>query len=347
MTVVGLLLATVATFSWHYSRSWAFRPKGAKQQPAARASEQPQAPAKGHRRRQAGTQADPPRVTAQAGAQSARAEAEAAPRKAGKAAKLTEKDEQKRHRSAEAQERAAQREVAAAVAVAGLAAQRAAAEARAAAEEQAAAADEERAASEQAAKEQAAAEQAAATVERAAAEFAARSERAAEDRHVGEAMARSMTSLQADEERRRATASLTSSAAVPDDPPRAYPSSRSPDGGPPGRAGRGGRGGRGVPRGGRGGRGQSGGVGRDGGAAGPSAQPVLALTDAGDITGRNYVPESTVGGETTCIVCMIHPKSHLAVPCGHQSACGTCAERMQCCPYCRAPVQQWVYARVV
>ena len=99
-------------------------------------------------------------------------------------------------------------------------------------------------------------------------------------------------------------------------------------------------------RGGRGGRGGSG-VGRDGGAVAPSAQPVLTLADAGDITGRNDVPESTIGGETTCIVCMVHPKSHLAVPCGHQSVCGICAERMQCCPYCRAPVQQWVHARVV
>ena len=96
-----------------------------------------------------------------------------------------------------------------------------------------------------------------------------------------------------------------------------------------------------MPRGGRGGRGGSG-VGRDGGAVAPSAQPVLTLADAGDITGRNDVPESTIGGETTCIVCMAHPKSHLAVPCGHQSVCGICAQRMQDCPYCRAPVQQWV-----
>ena len=152
-----------------------------------------------------------------------------------------------------------------------------------------------------------------------------------------------MASLPADDERRRATASA---AAAPDVPLPAYPSSRPPDGGGPGRAGRGGRGGRGVPRGGRGGRG-GGGVGQGSGAAAPSAQPVLTLADAGDITGRNDVPESTIGGETTCIVCMVHPKSHLAVPCGHQSMCGICAERMQCCPYCRAPVQQWVHARVV
>ena len=149
-----------------------------------------------------------------------------------------------------------------------------------------------------------------------------------------------MTSLQADEERRRTTAS---SAAAPAAPPPTCRSSRPANGGPS-RAGRGGgRGGRGVPGGGRGGSG----VGRDGGAAVPSAQPVLTLADAGDITGRIPVPESTIGGETTCIVCMAHPKSHIAVPCGHLCACGICAERMQDCPYCRAPVQQWMHARVV
>jgi len=88
-------------------------------------------------------------------------------------------------------------------------------------------------------------------------------------------------------------------------------------------------------------------------AAGPSevgaasAQLVLTLADVPDITGRNDVPESSLGGVTTCIVCMSHPKSHLAVPCGHQSVCGTCAERIQLCPYCRAPVQVWVQHRMV
>ena len=78
-----------------------------------------------------------------------------------------------------------------------------------------------------------------------------------------------------------------------------------------------------------------------------SAQPVLNLADAGDITGRNDVPESSLGGATTCIVCFARPKTHLAAPCGHQSVCGTCAERMQLCPYCRAPVQLWVQQRMV
>ena len=88
-------------------------------------------------------------------------------------------------------------------------------------------------------------------------------------------------------------------------------------------------------------------MGGDGGAARPSSPAVLALADASDITGRAAVPESTIGGETTCIVCMARPKSHIAVPCGHLCVCGVCAERMQDCPYCRASVQQWVHARVV
>ena len=79
----------------------------------------------------------------------------------------------------------------------------------------------------------------------------------------------------------------------------------------------------------------------------PCTQPVLTLADVGDITGRNDVPESSLGGTTTCIVCMVLPKSHLAVPCGHQSTCGTCAEQMQLCPYCRAPVREWVQQRMV
>ncbi|EOD19106.1 hypothetical protein EMIHUDRAFT_243276 [Emiliania huxleyi CCMP1516] len=37
-------------------------------------------------------------------------------------------------------------------------------------------------------------------------------------------------------------------------------------------------------------------------------------------TGRP--PESTMGGETTCIICFTDPKSHIATPCGHVCACG-------------------------
>ena len=78
-----------------------------------------------------------------------------------------------------------------------------------------------------------------------------------------------------------------------------------------------------------------------------SAQPVLNLADAGDITGRNDVPESSLGGATTCIVCFACPKTHLAVPCGHQSVCVTCSAKMKQCPYCREPVQVWVLQRMV
>ena len=77
------------------------------------------------------------------------------------------------------------------------------------------------------------------------------------------------------------------------------------------------------------------------------AQRCPTLADVGDIAGRGAVPESTIGGETTCIVCMVHPKSHLAAPCGHQCVCGICAAQMRLCPYCRAPVQMWVEHRIV
>jgi len=74
---------------------------------------------------------------------------------------------------------------------------------------------------------------------------------------------------------------------------------------------------------------------------------VLTLANVGDITGRNDAPGSSVGGESTCIVCMALPKTHLAMPCAHQCACGPCAARMQLRPYCRAPVQVWAHVRVV
>ena len=139
---------------------------------------------------------------------------------------------------------------------------------------------------------------------RAAAEQAAtaarlEAERVEEESRLDEALARSMASLQADEERRRAPTRVTSD------------------------------------------------LGQGAEATAASDRPVLTLADVGDITGRNAVPESSIGGETTCIVCMSQPKTHLAVPCGHQCACGACAEQMQQCPYCRAPVQKWIQVRVV
>ena len=49
----------------------------------------------------------------------------------------------------------------------------------------------------------------------------------------------------------------------------------------------------------------------------------LTLADIGDRRCRRAdPPESTIGAETTCIVCMANPKSHIAAPCGHLCACG-------------------------
>ena len=73
---------------------------------------------------------------------------------------------------------------------------------------------------------------------------------------------------------------------------------------------------------------------------------VTSLADAQFNTGRPEVPESTIGGQTTCIVCFINPKSHVAVPCGHQCACSNCAALMKECPVCRTPVATWVHVRV-
>ena len=76
----------------------------------------------------------------------------------------------------------------------------------------------------------------------------------------------------------------------------------------------------------------------------PADQPPLgpvSLASANFDTGRPEVPESTVGGESTCIICFTRPKSHVAIPCGHLCACDVCSARMEQCPICREPVMTW------
>ena len=53
-------------------------------------------------------------------------------------------------------------------------------------------------------------------------------------------------------------------------------------------------------------------------------------------TGRD-VDESTMGGGTTCSLCFVGTKTHLAVPCGHLCVCESCATSLNLkCPICRA-----------
>ena len=78
----------------------------------------------------------------------------------------------------------------------------------------------------------------------------------------------------------------------------------------------------------------------------PSPTPaVVSLADAHFEARRPDAPESTVGGETTCIICFSDLKSHLAYPCGHRCACAGCAAQMTQCPVCREPVVTWVHVR--
>ena len=79
----------------------------------------------------------------------------------------------------------------------------------------------------------------------------------------------------------------------------------------------------------------------------PPSLPVMSLASAQFDTGRPEAPESTIGGEMTCIVCFVNPKSHVAVPCGHQCACAVCSAQMNECPVCRTPVSIWTHVRVV
>ena len=80
----------------------------------------------------------------------------------------------------------------------------------------------------------------------------------------------------------------------------------------------------------------------------PPPLPVVALAAASAAqfdTGRP--PESSIGGQTTCIICMVNPKSHAAVPCGHQTTCAVCSAQCAECPICRAPITLWLQVLVV
>lgn len=65
------------------------------------------------------------------------------------------------------------------------------------------------------------------------------------------------------------------------------------------------------------------------------------------VISTDNAPESSIGGETTCIICMMHPKTHLAAPCGHLCACSICSTKLKACPYCREPAIMWIMQRIV
>ena len=78
----------------------------------------------------------------------------------------------------------------------------------------------------------------------------------------------------------------------------------------------------------------------------PPTAITVSLADAHFNTGRLEAPESTIGGQTTCIVCFVDPKSHAAVPCGHQCACADCSAQMTECPVCRKTALMWMQVRM-
>ena len=85
-------------------------------------------------------------------------------------------------------------------------------------------------------------------------------------------------------------------------------------------------------------------------ASSPGAEPagVTTLADAQGFQSRPPpVPDSTLGGGTTCIVCFVHLKSYAAVPCGHQCVCKACSVDLEECPYCCSPAEKWMLVRVV
>jgi hypothetical protein len=73
----------------------------------------------------------------------------------------------------------------------------------------------------------------------------------------------------------------------------------------------------------------------------------LTLANVASHNSPGDEPDSTIGGETACVICMTNPKTHLAAPCGHQCVCSVCSSKLEQCPYCRESVIMWVKPRMV
>ncbi|KAJ1566480.1 hypothetical protein HK405_009646 [Cladochytrium tenue] len=61
----------------------------------------------------------------------------------------------------------------------------------------------------------------------------------------------------------------------------------------------------------------------------PASTPPAARTSAA---------AHAAAAENECIICCSEPKSHVLVPCGHQTLCGPCADSVSSCPICRVDV---------
>lgn len=74
---------------------------------------------------------------------------------------------------------------------------------------------------------------------------------------------------------------------------------------------------------------------------------IMQLTESiAALQGQVVDETSTLGGGTTCSICFMGTKSHLALPCGHLFACGDCAaalaEKGQPCPMCRGATREFI-----
>jgi hypothetical protein len=84
----------------------------------------------------------------------------------------------------------------------------------------------------------------------------------------------------------------------------------------------------------------------------PSPPPAIVPPTMAALAGSLPLEDdaSSVGGVLTCSICFTGSKDHLAVPCGHQFACASCAERIQRkgqpCPMCRSPIEKFVQVRI-
>ena len=66
--------------------------------------------------------------------------------------------------------------------------------------------------------------------------------------------------------------------------------------------------------------------------------PTRTLADVKGLA--REAPESTLGGQQSCIVCFASERTHVFAPCGHLACCAACAQKFvkRPCPICREDV---------
>ena len=67
--------------------------------------------------------------------------------------------------------------------------------------------------------------------------------------------------------------------------------------------------------------------------------PTVYSADSSEAT-MNRRPDSAIGGESECVVCMEMPRQFAVFPCGHLCLCERCKDNHTNCPVCRSTVDK-------